>query len=71
MTAEEFYNKGIEWLDKSNEGSRKQELIDFAEAYHKAEVEAISDEDVNNEFSRGTSIEAIQWFKEQLLKQQI
>ena len=44
MTAEEFYNKGIDWLYKGNKGSRKQELIEFAEAYLKQEVEAITDD---------------------------
>ena len=46
MTAEDFYEKGTDWLYKGNKGSRKQELIDFAEAYHQSRVKAISDDEI-------------------------
>ena len=46
MTAEDFYEKGTDWLYKGNKGSRKQELIEFAEAYLKHEVGAITDEEI-------------------------
>ena len=44
-------------------------IYEFAEAYHKAKVEGISDEVIEREFSTYTSRNAIRWFKEQLLKQ--
>ena len=44
MTAEEFYNKGVHWLWRKENKNLKQDMIDFAEAYHQSRVNAISDE---------------------------
>ena len=48
----------------------REEMIKFAEDYHKAKVEAISDEDISlNTKDFPFPSQAIKWFKEQLLKQ--
>ena len=77
MTAEEFFKK----VNNGNTVTNKW-IYDFAEAYHKHEVEAISNEDIqekveNLEFSFGKAtneekfgfLKGTNWFKNKLLKQ--
>jgi len=45
--------------------------VEFAEAYHKHRVNAISDEEIDNQFKYGFAHyykEGIKWFKNKLLK---
>jgi len=72
MTAEEFYKiKDYPNYDKFDKKVPKfdyYDMLDFAEAYHKAKVEAISDEEIDN-LSGGMTLWAIgaKYFKNKLL----
>jgi len=87
MTAEEFKELSLEYgfmhglSIYSNADQTEKQLFKLAEAYHKQEVEAISDEEIDKHYDvttklghwdkevlRHRSIGA-KWFKNKLLKQ--
>ena len=79
MTAEEFYKiKDYPNYDKFDKKVPKfdyYDMLDFAEAYHKERVEAISDEDIENQAESVDRLcahtlgirQGANWFKNKLL----
>ena len=85
MKAEEFYEYDMEiipWQDSSTGkckahsclgdeiGFSKEEMIAFAEAYHKHRVNEITDEDIELKFNNSSAdgLDGALWLKKQLLK---
>ena len=77
--AEENYKKFKDKIYKGNKGSRKQELIDFADLHHKEQLEKImpsaktiqSNAEDYNAYHGGGGREFVDgafWIKENLLK---
>lgn len=78
MTAEEYkikesirYGYSLKVAKAFAQVDEEQSEIRFAEAYHKAKVEAISDVDINYavQYELEDALMGIKWFKEQLLEQ--
>jgi len=79
MTAEEFKELSLEYgfmhglSIYSNADQTEKQLFKLAEAYHKQEVEAITDDDIEKAFTfklvYNEQIEGAKWFKNKLLKQ--
>lgn len=83
MTAEEYLKVFHKDLLPIMDNGIKAGMINFAEAYHKERVNAISDKEINKNFptdgkdirsvylweENEKRVQGVKWFKEQLLKQ--